>query len=448
MTSLSEPQLIRRIHDRFGFGPAAGELATAQQSGTDAVLQQRWAQLAKPAVATPPTLDEHLEATGPVGAEDHAADSQATKDKQARATIRKANTDALELWWLDQLVDTPTQLPERLTWFWHGHFATSQQKVKRASLMLEQNSTFRSLGSTTFRALAQAMIVDPALLIWLDGPKNTVEAPNENLGREFMELFSLGHGNYSEDDVKAAARALTGWKVDARSARPSAHLARRQHDDNPKTLLAHTADYDARSFVDLVCDQPAGHLFVTSRIWARLVSSTPPSAAVSERLAAAWGRDGNIPAVLRAIAAEPDFADSASSLVKQPVEWLAGTLRAFGLRPSALPAPAQRQLLTQFRGLGQTPFRPPSVGGWPAGQAWLTTSAALSRTEVARVITSHADLTGLQQTSSANRPEYLRRLLGLDRLSARTSDAIAGVADRPALAAAVAACAPEYVVSA
>lgn len=263
-----------------------------------------------------------------------------------------------------------------------------------------------------------------------------------------MELFVLGHGNFSEDDVKAASRALTGWKVQRVSGQDTARMVKRQHDDQPKTILGQTADYDARSFVDLLCDQAEGHIFVLSRIWARLVSLTPPTAAVMERLTAAYGRDGNIPAVLKSIAAEKVFADSATSLVKQPVEWLVGTLLAFGVKPSALDQRANKQLVNMSRGMGQIPFFPPSVGGWPAGQAWLTTAAALSRTEVARLITGQADLDELKKTATAQRPEYLRRLLGVDRFSARTIDAIAGVADTPVIAAAVAACAPEYVISA
>jgi uncharacterized protein (DUF1800 family) len=119
--------------------------------------------------------------------------------------------ERLMLWWLDRMVRADDQLRERMTWFWHGHFATSLRKVRVASLMRGQNQTLRRLGLGDFKPLAQAMIIDPAMLVWLDG--NTAKAPNENLSREFMELFALGQGPYTESDVKQAARALTGWKV-------------------------------------------------------------------------------------------------------------------------------------------------------------------------------------------------------------------------------------------
>lgn len=289
MSTLSEPALIRRVHDRFGFGPAPGELVAAQQAGLQDTLTARWAQLARPAVEAPPTFDERLESLHQKGGHAGQAGPVDKTAKKARNVERQANTAILEKWWLDQLVTTKTQLPERLTWFWHGHFATSQQKVKLASFMLAQNSTFRRLGRVSFRPLAQALILDPAMLLWLDGPKNTAKAPNENLGREFMELFALGHGNFTEDDVKAASRALTGWKVQRVSGHNTARLAMRQHDDQPKTILGRTADYDVQSFVDLLCDQTKGHIFVLSRIWARLVSLTP-----TQR-----GRDGTLDRGLR-----------------------------------------------------------------------------------------------------------------------------------------------------
>ena len=137
--------------------------------------------------------------------------------------------------------------PERMTWFWHGHFATSIQKVRFANLMAIQNASQRRLGTGDFRALAQAMAVDPAMLLWLDGGGNRVGKPNENLAREFMELFTLGVGNYTEDDVRAAARALTGWTVNVASS--SATFVPKRHDPGPETVLGRSVA-DTTSLVD------------------------------------------------------------------------------------------------------------------------------------------------------------------------------------------------------
>jgi len=160
---------------------------------------------------------------------------------KAAIEVRKAQNQALVaqgralgLWWLDRMAATDAPFPERMAWFWHTHFATSIQKVKFAKLMYGQNDTFRQLGRGDFRTLAQAMIVDPAMLIWLDGQGNKVGKPNENLAREFMELFSLGVANYTESDVREAARALTGWRLNYPSDTPA--FAPRAHDPGPDCL--------------------------------------------------------------------------------------------------------------------------------------------------------------------------------------------------------------------
>ncbi len=130
-----------------------------------------------------------------------------------------------------------------MTWFWHGHFAISVRKVRSAQLMYRRNDTFHTLGRGDFRSLAQAMLTDPAMLLWLEGAGSKAEHPNENLAREFMELFTLGLGNYTEDDVREAARALTGWRVDA--ATSTSRFVAAAHDPGPETLLSTTGSFDA-----------------------------------------------------------------------------------------------------------------------------------------------------------------------------------------------------------
>ena len=343
------------------------------------------------------------------------------------------------------MVSADHGLTERMTWFWHGHFATSVQKVKSASLMLVQNQTLRADALTTFDKLAHALIIDPAMLVWLDGNDNMVGAANENLAREFMELFSLGHGAYSEDDVREAARALTGWTV--KRATGKARFVPRRHDDTSKTILGETADFDADSFVDLARSQSASPAFVISRVWARLVGPLQLTTAVDDRLVAAYGSSGDITALLRAVLAEDAFRDRQAGLVKQPVEWLAGLMRALGVRPSALDPKEQRELAVGLRGMGQVPFLPPSVGGWPAGGAWLTTSAALARLHTAKLVASKADLRTLTAASRLNRITAVGNLLGVGTWTTRTRNALAAAAGDPVALVVTAAGSPEYVVS-
>ncbi|MBA3529482.1 MAG: DUF1800 domain-containing protein, partial [Propionibacteriaceae bacterium] len=367
-------------------------------------------------------------------------------DKKEWRQSRREQHQQLTLWWLDRMVMAEQQATERLTWFWHGHFATSNQKVKNAQLMLAQNETMRRLGLGDFRQLAQAMIIDPAMLIWLDGNNNTAKAPNENLSREFLELFSLGHGNYSEHDVREAARALTGWKINR--SRGTAMLRPGQHDSGVKDILGSTGAFEAKSFVTLVVGQQSSARFVASRLWFRLVSATPPSPAALARLTAAYGPGRNITSLLRAITREPAFTHTATSIVKQPVEWTVGLMRALNVRPTLLEPQQQRRLTVTLRGMGQLPFLPPSVGGWPAGGGWLTTAGALSRMEAARLITSVAHLgTVAQRSAPRARVDYIRRLLGVDAFSPRTVNAISQVAGDFPAAVAVAASSPQYTVS-
>src|ERR1044072_4713157 len=208
MTELDERAAVRRLIDRFVFGAKLGALTKAQDAGFTATLDTVLA----------PGTDAGAQATpepelGPEPEKPSKKQPDPAAKKQAKQELKK-QAATITAWWLDRMVATDAPLAERMTWFWHGHFATSNQKVRSARLMLAQNETFRRLGRGDFGALAHAMIVDPALLVWLDGQKNKVGAANENLGREFMELFTLGIGNYTETDVREASRALTGWLID------------------------------------------------------------------------------------------------------------------------------------------------------------------------------------------------------------------------------------------
>lgn len=442
MATLSDDAAVRRLTDRFGFGLGGDALARAQAAGFDATLTALLRTTGRDAGAAATPLPElpHLER--PHSPKGEPRDQGAIKEWR-RALKEQQGT--VQQWWLDRMTAAEHQGVERMTWFWHGHFATSVQKVRQPGLMLGQNEAFRRLGLGSFTALAQALVVDPALLVWLDGDDNTAKAPNENLGREFMELFSLGPGSYTEDDVKAAAHALTGWTV--QRATGQAEFRPRRHDPAPVTLLGVEDRYDARSFVDQVLAQPASARFVVGRVWARLVSSTPPAPAVTERLVAAYGRARDIRALLVAVAAEPAFHDSATSLVKQPVEWLIGLLRALDVRPGALEPKPARQLSAALRGMGQLPFRPPSVGGWPAAGGWLTTGGSLARLQAARLVAQGAPAEALGRVPQRSRVEHLRRTLGVDRFSTRTSAALTQLVDHPVEALAIAACSPEYAVS-
>lgn len=433
MGAVNERSAVRRLHDRFGFGATRADLDQSFAGALDRLLT------APPGDAPPPP-DLPPPARPPKPGKGEEVDREAKKTANRE---RAAQHKQLTAWWLDRMVAVDVATTERLTWFWHGHFATSAQKVKVAALMLRQNEAFRRLGLGSFTDLAHTMIADPAMVVWLDGNDNKVGAANENLAREFMELFALGVGHYTEDDVREAARALTGWTVDRRTG--EARFVAKRHDDKPATIFGERAPYTAKSFADLVMSREESAPFVVGRMWYRLVSPTPPDEAARDRLLAAYGPRRDIRATLRAIAQEPAFRDEATTLVKQPVEWLVGLLRVLGVRPSDLDEKVQGKVYKGLIGLGQVPFRPPSVGGWPSGASWLTTAAGLTRLKLAQLVVEQASLDELAQTK--DRVEGARELLAVDAWSERTRAALAKVAADPTKVAALAACAPEYVVS-
>ena len=396
---------------RLTFGPTATEVDAALTAGTAATLDAALAPVGRS--ATLPALGE-----GRTGARDAA------------------------WWWWRRMVSEPGAA-EKLTFFWHGHWATSVQKIRSMPLMLTQHQTLRRYGGGDTGALVRAMLRDPALIIWLDGQRNTRTAPNENLARELMELFTLGVGAYTEDDVKAGARVLTGWRASRTST--TATFAPRRHDPGPVTLLGRTGTFDADSYADLLVRHPAHLPFLATRLWARYGCGTAPDAATIRRLTGA-GRTTT--AMVRALVTDPAFAATNGHLVKQPVEWLAGAARQLGIDLGALPQSGRGQFTGALRALGQVPFRPPSVGGWPAGPAWLTTSSTRARLEHARKLAALAPeaVELLGGAAHTERPEALARLLVVDGWSGRTRAVLAGAAAEPRRLLALGLASPEYTV--
>jgi uncharacterized protein (DUF1800 family) len=344
------------------------------------------------------------------------------------------------------MVAAEHQLAEKLVLFWHGHWATSIQKVNDPGLLLLQQQTFRDLGHGDFGAFLRAMLRDPALIVWLDGELNTAKAPNENLAREAMELFTLGVGNYTETDVRQAARALTGWQIDRITRRSS--LNPKRHDDGDKTILGRSGPLDADGFAGVLLDQPANGAFLATRLWYRFAADGPIAADVRDRLAGVYRSRHDISALLAAMFTDPAFAGTGGQLVRQPVEWAVGAMRQLGIRPSKLAPNVQRQLIMGLTAMGQNLFAPPSVGGWPGGAAWLTSSSAETRLQLGTLLAGQAGQPALDQLAKApagQRPEALARLLVVDAFTARTRAVLAPVAD-PHRLIALGLASPEYAV--
>jgi uncharacterized protein (DUF1800 family) len=423
---MSEVSLLLR---RSGFGTTGAEVEAATRRGYEATVD---------ALLHPGPAATSLPDLGPEPARPPRSDDKDARTAYAQQLRMRSQT--LALWWLDRMVRTQQPLVERLTFTWHGHWATSIQKVRSPAMMLAQNQTLRELGRGDFRVLARAMVRDPALLVWLDGQKNKKGKPNENLARELMELFTLGVGHYSETDVREAARALTGWRVDR--AHATATAVPRQHDGGSKTVLGVTGELDDRSLVDLLTARPESAAHVATRLWARHGSATPAPDTL-DRLVAAYGPGRDVTALLRVLFLDPAFRADRSSLVAAPVEYVVGVYRALGL-PVPRDGKAGRALLGTLDALGQVPFRPPSVGGWPGGMAWLSTAATKERLTFATAMARRADLDAV--AGSKDRPGAAAHLLGVDGWTDRTLAALKDAAADPARLVTLALVSPEYLV--
>jgi uncharacterized protein (DUF1800 family) len=432
---------LAHLWRRAGFGATPADLDRSVAQGWDATLAELCdtSKTDPAADAVPaPAFDTASITAGLQGKGDKA------KKKPARIEARQEGT-ALTLWWLRRMVASERPLREKLTWTWHGHFATSIQKVRVPELMYVQNQTQRRLASGRFEDLAQAMVVDPAMLVWLDGAKSTKDAPNENLGREMQELFLLGHGHqghqpYTEADVKAAARSLTGWRVDRASA--TARLVPARHDDSVKEYLGSKGNFGVTDIVRLALADKASAPFVTSRLVSRLGRPVAVDDRLVDALAPGFAADGDIGGLCRRLFSSEDFRSGATrtGLVKQPVDWVVGAHRSLGLVPDAL-------VLTSLQQLGQVPFAPPSVGGWPEGRTWLNTGAAATRLDLARQLAARADLSIVEQAAPANRPDAVAHLLGVRRWGSASAAALAHAADSPPELTTLALVAPEHLLA-
>lgn len=303
-------------------------------------------------------------------------------------TNRYLEIEQLAAWWIAEMVATPSPLTERLTLFWSDHFANGFEDHENPQWMAAQNAFLRANAAGNFATLADGMLRDPAMLIYLDNVSNIADAPNENLGREFLELFTLGEGRgYSQDDVRGAAQILTGFTIED-AGTPFTYLNEEEHRQGPKTIFGKTADYDVNDLTPLTLSRPEFGPYIVEKLWHTFVSDQPDPAEVA-RLTGIWkAHNLELEPLLEALFLTEAFWNPANRgrLVKSPLEMLVGTSRSLGLA-----LPDARELRWMAEELGQTPFMPPNVGGWPEGTEWINDATASGRATVLTYLLSGAD---------------------------------------------------------
>jgi len=332
---------------RTQFGAATAEITRVHREGLAKSLER---------VLTPQPEDDEFQTVEPI-LRDTALDT--------------GSVAGLQTWWLHRMFYSANPLTERMALLWHNHFATSFAKVRSAPHMLAQNDAFRTEALGSFRRLLHTMSKDVAMLIWLDGNANRKRHANENFAREVMELFSLGEGNYTEDDIKQAARAFTGWHV-----RDDEYwFNARQHDNTDKRLFGKTANLDGDDVIDLCLAHRACARFIALKLLREFVLDAPTEAQIDAVAARVREHEFAMAPVLRELLGSKLFfsAEARHARIKGPVELILGACRALAVRPNL-------QAVNQLAGqLGQSLFEPPTVKGWEGGRLWITSASLLQR---------------------------------------------------------------------
>ena len=295
--------------------------------------------------------------------------------------------DRMTRYWIERMLDRRPSVHEKMVWYWHGHLVSSLDKASEAA-MWRQHVLLRKHALGNFRELMHAVAVDPAMLSYLDGDGSRGDHPNENFAREVMELFMLGPGNYTEVDVRAAARAFSGWHVDNETLK--ATFDPESAYDRPVQFLGSRRNWTTDSAIDALCDHPSCPRFVATRLY-RYFVGVAPSDARADEMAAAFRKSGlEIKPLIQNILEGSDFANALHARARTPLEWLIPVLAITGNTNAGLSGLSERGNKTEkfdielgwFDELGQMPFRPPNVAGWPLDERWLSAGQVLTRTNL------------------------------------------------------------------
>ena len=362
--------------NRTGFSATIKEIEAALKGSLSGAVRRcvHYDQLAaawpKPEWAHPESAPENLKTMG-------MAEREAMKRDHRKQEREWAGE--LQYGWLRRMAQTPRPLEEKLTLFWHGHFATSFQKVKRAYLMWLQNETLRRNASGNFKTMVIEVSRDPAMVIWLDNLSNRKRKPNENYARELMELFTLGEGNgYTEEDIKEAARAFTGWGL--ANEKQDFYFNPNQHDLKEKLFMGKRGNWDGVDIIEIIFKKPECARFIAEKLWAYFAYEQPEPEIVQGLAMLLRQSDYELkPLLTRIFSCNAFYSDRAvHTQIKSPVQLVVG---AYQLLQKELPANDSLSLVLRngLRLMGQELLLPPDVDGWDGGMAWVNTSSLFLR---------------------------------------------------------------------
>jgi len=367
VTQLTDLELMSHLFRRAGFGARREELEAALKKGYEATVEE----FLHP--EDQPELDHDL------------INRYWVDIKESR------QIDPAQSYWVYRMINSKKPLEEKMALFWHHLFATGFAKLNHPGNMLQQVAMFRKHALGDFRTMLVELSKDPAMIFWLDNQTNTNDVHNENYGRELLELFALGIGNYTEDDVKNCARAFTGWTL--KNPIPGAQPFGRhnwefefrpdQHDYAEKTFLGETGNFNGEDIVDIIVRQPACAQFVAKRLHNYFVSDVPDQAAIDELAEVFTASQYDIRAVMRTLFMSDAFRSSQAyyARVKSPAEHVVGILRL--VEDFTYPRWGIRDAALECRYMGQDLLNPPSVEGWHTGKEWIDTGILVERVNYA-----------------------------------------------------------------
>ncbi len=385
--------------NRAGFGGMPGEIEALHRAGFEAAVDRLLDApddsrlFPAPEWAKPRNVFQIREVMRQM-----TSDEERKMRQKEEAKTQREQMVALISWWLRRMQKSPDPLREKMTLFWHGHFATSVVKVRESYFMWLQNETLRQNALGNFGTMVKAISRDPAMVRWLDTNQSQRLHPNENFARELMELFTLGIGNYTEDDVKQAARAFTGYKLNP--VDESFRFAPLQHDDGEKIFLGARGVFSGDDIIDRVLQQPDCARFISAKLWKFFASDEPKPAVVDALANSLRSHNYEIRPVMREILRSAEFysPEAIRTQVKSPVQWMVQSVK---ILETELPPP--QVAANALRQLGQVPFAPPNVKGWDGGRAWITTSTLLLRYNFANFVVGKGPLR-MQMMRKVGRP--------------------------------------------
>ncbi|WP_432799016.1 DUF1800 domain-containing protein [Poriferisphaera sp. WC338] len=334
-----------------------------------------------PDIIRPYTSEERLAYKTARKEKDNDTLDALNKERNRRRRVDRQYHGVLQNWWLQRMIESSVPLEERLTLLWHSHFAARHRNVRDAYLMYQQNQFFRANAAGSFATLAEGIVRDPAMLKFLNNNQNNKRRPNENLARELMELFTLGEGNYTEQDIKEGARALTGYTYRDNDF----VMFERNHDDGQKKILGTQGNLNADDFVEILLKNKACARYVAFKLYRHFVADItdqdehwePSQEKFIDSLASLLAKNQyHLAPVLEALFKSEHFYDKAivNLKIKSPIQLIANTTRSIGT-----PTRSKANIRRGLEMMGQQLFDPPGVAGWETGRAWINTSTLLAR---------------------------------------------------------------------